>query len=51
MNSWRVVRDRGEELPPEKQAELDNLIETELYATAERAKSIIVSAVMVGNLA
>jgi hypothetical protein len=41
MDSWRVVRDRGEELPPEQQAELDNLIETELHATAERAKSII----------
>jgi hypothetical protein len=51
MNSWRVVRDRGEELSPDQQTELDNLIETELYATAERAKSIIVSAVMVGNLA
>jgi hypothetical protein len=41
MNNWRVVRDRGEELPPEQQAELDKLIEAELYATAERAKSII----------
>jgi hypothetical protein len=33
MNSWRVVRDRGEELPPEQQAELDNLIETDLLAS------------------
>jgi hypothetical protein len=41
MNSWRVVRDQGEELPPEQQTELDELIEAELYATAERAKSII----------
>jgi hypothetical protein len=41
MNNWRVVRDRGEELSSEQQAELDNLIEAELYATAERAKSII----------
>jgi hypothetical protein len=41
MNSWRVVSDRGEELSPEQQAELDDLIEAELYATAERAKSII----------
>ncbi len=41
MSSWRVAHDRGEELPLGQQAELDKLIEAELYATAERAKSII----------
>jgi hypothetical protein len=41
MSIWRTVKDRGDLLPPEQQSELDDLIEAELYATAERAKSIL----------
>jgi hypothetical protein len=41
MSIWRTARDRGETIPPEQQSELDDLIEAELYATAERAKAIL----------
>jgi hypothetical protein len=41
MSIWRTTQDRGDLLPPEQQSELDDLIEAELYATAERAKSIL----------
>jgi hypothetical protein len=41
MSDWRVARDRGDSLPSEQQSELDNLIETELSATAERAQAIL----------
>jgi hypothetical protein len=41
MSIWRTAQDKGDTLPPEQQAELDNLIEAELYATAERAKAIL----------
>jgi hypothetical protein len=41
MSSQRAARERGEALAPEQQAELDDLIEAELSATAERAKSIL----------
>jgi hypothetical protein len=37
----RSAINQGEELPPEQQAELELLIETELLATAERAKTIL----------
>ena len=41
MSIWRTATDRGYFLQSEQQLELDNLIEAELYATAERAKSIL----------
>jgi hypothetical protein len=41
MSLRRTARDSGEMLPAEKQSELDDLIEAELYATAERAKAIL----------
>ncbi len=37
MISWRQARDLGSALPAAEQAELDQLIETELYASASRA--------------
>jgi hypothetical protein len=41
MSLWRTARDQGNTIPPEQQLELDNLIEAELYATAERSKAIL----------
>jgi hypothetical protein len=41
MATWRTARDQGGILPPEQQVELDALIEVELYATAERARSVL----------
>jgi hypothetical protein len=41
MSIWRTARDRGETIPSEQQSELDDLIEAELDATAERAKAIL----------
>jgi hypothetical protein len=41
MSIWRTARDRGDALPAVQQAELDDLIEAELDATAERAKAIL----------
>jgi hypothetical protein len=40
----RDARDRGAFLPDEQQAELDALIEAELYATADRAKALLAQA-------
>lgn len=37
MSSWRQARDAGSALPADEQAELDQLIEIELYASADRA--------------
>jgi hypothetical protein len=41
MSIWRTAQNSGNLLPSEQKSELDDLIEAELYATAERAKSII----------
>lgn len=41
ISIWRNAQDRGEILSPEQQSELDNLIEAELAATAERAKAML----------
>ena len=37
MTSWRQARDLGSALSSTEQAELDQLIEAELYASANRA--------------
>jgi hypothetical protein len=44
MAAWRTACDHGDALPPEQQTELDALIEAELYATAERARSVLAEA-------
>jgi hypothetical protein len=36
MDLWRLVRDQGQELPPQQQAELTNLVEAELKAATAR---------------
>ena len=36
MGEWRAARDRGEALPPDQQAELDQLVEAELVAAQRR---------------
>lgn len=36
MNLWRLARDQGQEFPPEQQAELDSLVESELRAATTR---------------
>jgi hypothetical protein len=41
MSLWKTARDQGNTIPPEQQLELDNLIEAELYATAERSKAML----------
>jgi hypothetical protein len=41
MTLQRSAINQGEELPQEQQAELELLIETELLATADRAKTIL----------
>lgn len=41
MELWRTNRDRDEALPLEQQAELDQLVEAELKATADRAAAMI----------
>lgn len=40
MDQWREARERGETLPEQEQALLDQLIETELLASANRTKAI-----------
>jgi hypothetical protein len=40
MEYWRTVRDRGEILPVDKQAELDALVEMELRASANRTEKL-----------
>ena len=37
MLAWRLARDLGSALPDQEQAELDQLIDAELYASANRA--------------
>jgi hypothetical protein len=41
MACWRKARDAGVVLPIDEQAELEALVEAELYASAERASSIL----------
>lgn len=40
MAQWRTDRDHGENLPPELQAELNELVEAELRAATRRAAAI-----------
>ena len=40
MERWRTVRDKGETLPTDQQAELDVLAEAELSASADRAAAL-----------
>jgi hypothetical protein len=42
MARWRAARDQDSQLPPEEQAELEQLIEAELQATTQRAESVLV---------
>lgn len=41
MDLWRLARDRGRELPPEQQAELDSLVEIELRAATARTAALM----------
>lgn len=41
MTLWRSARDRGQELPPEQQAELDRLVEMELRAATARTTALM----------
>ncbi|MEQ9669844.1 hypothetical protein [Coleofasciculus sp. G2-EDA-02] len=41
MNRWRTARDQGQMLPPEQQAELDRLVETELKAATARTTALM----------
>jgi hypothetical protein len=41
MGEWRKARDCGTDLPEERQAELERLVEIELLASAKRAESIL----------
>ena len=41
MNAWRWARDQGQALPPDQQAELDQLIETELEAATLRTRMLM----------
>ena len=41
MTTWRAARDDGNSLPPEEQTELENLVNAELLAAAERAKQAL----------
>ena len=41
MSRWREQRDRGQGLAEEEQKELEELIDTELAATGERATAIL----------
>jgi hypothetical protein len=40
MESWRTARDKGKTLPVKEQAELEELIEMELRASANRAEKL-----------
>jgi hypothetical protein len=40
MQRWRSARDAGKTLPADQQAELDALIDAELRAATERARSV-----------
>ncbi len=41
MNRWRTARDRSSSLPASEQAELTELVETELRASAARAGALL----------
>jgi hypothetical protein len=41
MSQWRLARDRGQELLPEQQAELNSLVEMELKAATARASALM----------
>ncbi|WP_271253938.1 hypothetical protein [Pseudanabaena sp. Chao 1811] len=41
MNHWRIAREQGQELPTEKQAELDSLVEAELKAATKRTELLV----------
>ncbi|HEY9599580.1 MAG TPA: hypothetical protein V6D33_18100 [Cyanophyceae cyanobacterium] len=41
MNLWRLARDQGQELPPEQQAELNDLVEMELRAATARTSVLM----------
>jgi hypothetical protein len=41
LERWRAARDAGTKLAAEEQAELDNLIEAEVQASAERARALL----------
>ncbi len=41
MSLWRTAHDQGQTLPPEQQAELDSLVETELRAATARTAALV----------
>lgn len=41
MSLWRTARDQGQALPPEQQAELDTLVDTELRAATARTAALM----------
>jgi hypothetical protein len=41
MGLWRLARDQGQELSSEQQAELDQLVETELQAATARSAALV----------
>ena len=41
MREWRAARDRGEQFPPDQQAELDRLVEAELAAAQRRTMALL----------
>jgi hypothetical protein len=41
MSLWRTARDRGQELPLDRQMELDKLVEAELQAATERTAAMM----------
>ncbi len=40
MREWRAARDRGEALPPDRQAERDRWVEAELVAARRRTMAL-----------
>ncbi len=41
MNLWRLARDQGQELPPEQQTELNDLVDMELQAATARTSLLL----------
>jgi len=41
MSRWRVARDAGSSLPPDEQAELESLIEAEVWGSGQRAEQAL----------
>jgi hypothetical protein len=41
MGRWRTARDTGSALPPDEQAELDQLTDAELQAATRRAQALL----------